>query len=94
MKSLIIKRSVVLAGRKTSISVEDDFWSSLREIAEQRNETLSQLVSNINDQRTHPNLSSAIRLFVLSVYRDQFDRKQDTMANSQSINNGHALIGP
>jgi predicted DNA-binding ribbon-helix-helix protein len=94
MKSLIIKRSVVLAGRRTSISVEDDFWTSLREIAEQRNETLSQLVSNINGQRTHPNLSSATRLFVLSVYRDQFNRKQDTMGNPQSINNGHALIGP
>jgi predicted DNA-binding ribbon-helix-helix protein len=92
MKSLIIKRSVVIAGRRTSISVEDDFWSSLREIAKQRYETLSQLVSSIDAQRTHPNLSSAIRLFVLSVYRDQFDQEQGKVRNSQCINNPHPLI--
>ena len=92
MKSLIIKRSLKIAGRNTSISIENDFWSSLREIAEQRHETLSQLVSSIDAQRTHSNLSSAIRLFVLSVYRDQFDQKQGKVRNSQSINNAHPLI--
>jgi predicted DNA-binding ribbon-helix-helix protein len=92
MKSLVFKRSLKIAGRQTSISVENDFWSSLREIAEQRHETLSQLVSSIDAQRTHSNLSSAIRLFVLSVYRDQFDQKQGKVRSSQSINNAHPLI--
>ena len=91
MKSLICKRSIKLAGRKTSISVEDDFWNSLHEIAEQRHETLSQLVSSIDAQRTHSNLSSAIRLYVLNVYRDQHDQKQGRVRNSQSINNAHPL---
>jgi predicted DNA-binding ribbon-helix-helix protein len=91
MKSLITKRSVVIAGHKTSISVEDDFWSSFRDIAQQRHETVCQLVSSINAQRTHPNLSSAIRLFVLGFYRNQFDQKQGKARNPQSINNGHPL---
>jgi predicted DNA-binding ribbon-helix-helix protein len=94
MKSLVFKRSLKIAGRQTSVCIEDDFWSSLREIAEQRHETLSQLVSSIDAQRTHPNLSSAIRLFVLSIYRDQFDQKQGKVRASQCINNAHPLILP
>ena len=71
MKSGVFKRSVVIAGRMTSICVEDDFWSSLREIAKARHQTVSHLVSSINAERQHPNLSSAVRLFVLGFYRDQ-----------------------
>jgi predicted DNA-binding ribbon-helix-helix protein len=73
MKSLIIKRSLKIAGRTTSIGVEDDFWSSLREIAKARHQTVSHLVSSINAERQHanPNLSSAVRLFVLGFYRNQ-----------------------
>ena len=71
MKSLVLKRSLVIAGRKTSICVEDDFWSSLREIANARHQTLSNLVSSINAERQNSNLSSAVRLFVLGFYRDQ-----------------------
>ena len=71
MKSLIIKRSLKLSGRTTSIGVEDDFWSSLREIAKARHQTLSHLVSSINAERQNTNLSSAVRLFVLGFYRDQ-----------------------
>ena len=71
MKSLVFKRSLKIAGRKTSISVEDDFWSSLQEIAKAQNQALSHLVSSINAERQHANLSSAIRLFVLGFYRDQ-----------------------
>lgn len=69
MKSSVVKRSIVLAGHKTSVSLEDAFWESLKEIAADRKETLSSLVASIDAQRSSANLSSAIRLFVLSHYR-------------------------
>jgi predicted DNA-binding ribbon-helix-helix protein len=71
MQSCVPKRSVVIAGRKTSISLEDEFWKSLREIADARRETLTQLINAIDADRKHANLSSAARLFVLGFYRDQ-----------------------
>ena len=73
MKSLVMKRSVVLAGHKTSVSVEDAFWNSLKKIAARRHLTLSALLSTIDSGRDHGNLSSAIRLFVLAFYRDQIE---------------------
>ena len=75
MKSLVVKRSIVIAGRKTSISLEDTFWNSLREIAHMRKETLSQLVASIDANRKSSNLSSVIRVFVLDFYRNQFERE-------------------
>ena len=71
MKSSLVKRSVVIAGHKTSVSLEDAFWSSLKQIASERDETLSKLVAKIDADRQHANLSSAIRLFVLGCVRDQ-----------------------
>jgi predicted DNA-binding ribbon-helix-helix protein len=71
MKSQVFKRSVVIAGHKTSVSLEDAFWKGLKEIAGGRNMTLSDLVARIDSGRQHGNLSSAIRLFVLDFYRDQ-----------------------
>ena len=71
MKSPVIKRSIVIAGHKTSVSLEDAFWKGLKEIADDRNMTLSDLVSSIDTDRQHGNLSSAIRLFVLDHYRNQ-----------------------
>ena len=69
MKSLVLKRSVVIAGHKTSISLEDAFWKGLKEIAGARNMTLSDLISSIDEAREHANLSSAIRLFILDFHR-------------------------
>ena len=69
MKSGIAKRSIVIDGHKTSVSLEDAFWSTLKDIAQERSETLSQLVAAIDRKRQHGNLSSAIRLFVLGHYR-------------------------
>jgi predicted DNA-binding ribbon-helix-helix protein len=69
MKSPVIKRSIVVAGHKTSVSLEDAFWKSLKEIAEDRHITLSDLVSSIDTERRQGNLSSAIRLFVLDHFR-------------------------
>jgi predicted DNA-binding ribbon-helix-helix protein len=71
MKSLILKRSVVIAGHKTSISLEDPFWKALKEIAALRNMPLSNLVASIDGEREHANLSSATRLFVLENWRPQ-----------------------
>jgi predicted DNA-binding ribbon-helix-helix protein len=69
MKSPVVKRSIVIAGHKTSVSLEDAFWDALKEIAAQRKMTLSDLVASIDSSRTQGNLSSAIRLFVLDHFR-------------------------
>jgi predicted DNA-binding ribbon-helix-helix protein len=69
MKSPVVKRSIVIAGHKTSVSLEDAFWNSLKDIASGRGMTLSDLVASIDTGRQHGNLSSAIRLFVLDHYR-------------------------
>jgi predicted DNA-binding ribbon-helix-helix protein len=71
MKSPVVKRSIVIAGHKTSVSLEDAFWKGLKEIANGRDMTLSDLVATIDSERQHGNLSSAIRLFVLDFYRNQ-----------------------
>ena len=71
MRSQVAKRSIVIAGHKTSVSLEDEFWNSLKEIAGERGMTVAELVAAIDADRQHTNLSSAIRLFVLGVDRDQ-----------------------
>ena len=71
MKSPVIKRSIVIAGHKTSVSLEDAFWRGLKDIALSRRMTLSDLVGTIDAERQHGNLSSAIRLFVLDHYQAQ-----------------------
>ena len=71
MKSLVFKRSIVVAGHKTSVSLEDAFWNGLKEIACERHMNLSEVVAEIDAQRQLGNLSSAIRLFVLEFYRTQ-----------------------
>jgi predicted DNA-binding ribbon-helix-helix protein len=68
MKSLVVKRSIIIGGRETSVSLEDAFWDRLKEIAGRRQMTLSDLVTAIDSQRQHRNLSSALRLFVLDFY--------------------------
>lgn len=69
MKSPVVKRSIVIAGHKTSVSLEDAFWKGLKEIAGARDTTLSDLVAAIDGGRNGGNLSSAIRLYVLEHYR-------------------------
>jgi predicted DNA-binding ribbon-helix-helix protein len=76
MKSPVVKRSIVIAGHKTSVSLEDAFWKALKEIAGARELTLSDLVASIDTDRRHGNLSSAIRLFVLDHYRAQLDNRR------------------
>jgi len=69
MKSVVIKRSILINGRKTSVSLENEFWDALHEIAEHENVAISALVEKINEGRNNINLSSAIRVFVFNHYR-------------------------
>ena len=71
MKSSVVKRSIVIDGHKTSVSLEDPFWADLKEIAHTQQVTLSELVTKIDGTREQSNLSSAIRLFVLQRFRNE-----------------------
>jgi predicted DNA-binding ribbon-helix-helix protein len=73
MRSPVVKRSIVIAGHKTSVSLEDEFWKGLKEIARGRDLTLSETVATIDSGRAQGNLSSALRLFVLDYYRAQIN---------------------
>ncbi|MES2168312.1 MAG: ribbon-helix-helix domain-containing protein [Pseudomonadota bacterium] len=65
----VVKRSVVVGGHKTSVSLEDAFWTSLKDIATRRGLPLSTQIDAIDRTRKTSNLSSAIRLFVLDHFR-------------------------
>ena len=69
MKSPVVTRSIVVAGHKTSVSLEEAFWNGMKEISSTRDMTLSDLVSEIDKGRRQGNLSSAIRLYVLDYFR-------------------------
>jgi predicted DNA-binding ribbon-helix-helix protein len=84
MKSPVVKRSIVIAAHKTSVSLEDGFWNGLKEIAVARDMTLSDLVATIDTERHYGNLSSAIRLFVLDYYRAQANDKGGEQRESAS----------
>jgi predicted DNA-binding ribbon-helix-helix protein len=84
--SVIKKRSIIITRHKTSISLEDEFWESLREIAKGRGEPISQLIADIDEGRQFANLSSAIRLFVLRHYCNQVDQQDRTIIPIAPIN--------
>lgn len=69
MKTAIIKRSIVLDGHKTSVSLENEFWEGLREIAERNRTNVSAMVRRIDAERKNGNLSSAIRVYVFNQFR-------------------------
>jgi predicted DNA-binding ribbon-helix-helix protein len=71
MKSLAVNRTVVVAGRKTSVRLEHAFWKGLKEIAAWRDVSLPDLLTAIDSGRHDGDLASAIRLFVLNFYRHQ-----------------------
>ena len=77
MTSAIIKHSLVIARHKTSVSLEDEFWCGLKEIAEKHHTTVSNVVGAIKAQGRQSNLSSAIRLHVLDYYRAQSPWQND-----------------
>ena len=78
MNSAVVKRSIVIAGHKTSVSLEDAFWKALKEIAIARGLTLSGFVTSIDEERQHCNLSSCLRLFVLDYYRNMREEEMST----------------
>jgi len=82
MRSQVIKkRCVTIAGRRTSVTIEDEFWKGLREIADGWDQTLYGLIADIDAKRQSSNLSSALRLFVLQHYRDELARRGGMVAS-------------
>ncbi|MGO4705678.1 ribbon-helix-helix domain-containing protein [Microvirga sp. 2MCAF38] len=71
----VIKRSLSIAGHRTSVSLEEQFWDALREIAEKRSLSIQALVQGIDTGRGDQNLSSAIRVFVLNTLREDLNRR-------------------
>lgn len=85
MTSPVIKRSIVIDGTKTSISIEDAFWRSLKDIANERRLTMSALVSAIKASRSqNSNLSSAIRVYILADLRTRLAHLTQTGVASQA----------
>lgn len=76
MKSPVVKRSIVVAGHKTSVSLEEAFWNGMKEIASARSLTLSELVGEIDGGRQQGNLRDpAVRAGLLPLTRDPCDGK-------------------
>jgi predicted DNA-binding ribbon-helix-helix protein len=92
MKSPVVKRSIVIAGHKTSVSLEDAFWKGLKEIANGREKTLSDLVASIDTDRRHGNLSSAIRLFVLDHYRMHNGEEHSEPSEAREVQSASRLM--
>ena len=84
MKSSIVKRSIAIDGHKTSISLEDAFWTDLKNIAHTQQTTLSELVAKIDVTR-EGNLSSAIRLFVLDHFLNEDKRMELANAHLSAV---------
>ena len=70
-KTGVIKRSLEIAGHRTSVSLENAFWTELRAIAVAREKSVASLVAEIDAARGEANLSSALRVFVLETVRGQ-----------------------
>jgi predicted DNA-binding ribbon-helix-helix protein len=74
MSDGVVKRSVSIAGHRTSVSLEEPFWDALRLLAERRGISVQSLIGSIDARRGEQNLSSAIRVHVLGAYRDALGR--------------------
>lgn len=66
MSEGIVKRSVAIAGHRTSVSLEEPFWDELKRMAQERQMSLNGLIADIDARRARTNLSSAIRLEILA----------------------------
>jgi predicted DNA-binding ribbon-helix-helix protein len=89
VKSQVVKRSVVVGGHKTSVSLEEAFWNGMKTIAAERGRTLSELVGEIDAERKQGNLSSAIRLFVLGHYKSRAAEVGDQLEQAAYPLNAH-----
>jgi predicted DNA-binding ribbon-helix-helix protein len=91
MKSSVGKRSIVVAGRKTSVSLEEAFWNGVKEISGLRDMTLSELIDEINGNRQQGNLSSGIRLFVLDYFKSRVGATASDSKPHQAVHD-HSLL--
>lgn len=66
-----LKRSVMLAGKPTSVSLEREFWVALKELAEEASIPVNELINRVDGARGAPNLSSALRIFVIEQFRQK-----------------------
>lgn len=90
MEGTIRKRSVVVAGHRTSVSLEAEFWSELKAIAAERKQSINELVETVDRGRAG-NLSSALRLFVLAEMRRRVEpASHKESATAESANAGAA----
>jgi predicted DNA-binding ribbon-helix-helix protein len=82
MSGGIIKRSVSIAGHRTSVSLEEPFWEALREAAEGSGVSVQSLIGRIDADRGEQNLSSAIRVFVLDAVRHRGSGSDESSSQS------------
>jgi predicted DNA-binding ribbon-helix-helix protein len=92
INSPVIKRSIIRNGHKSSVSLEDQFWDGLREIADLRHMTVSALVATIDHGSNKRNLSSAIRVFVLDHFRNN-NRQTKPPINTQHLDTPATISG-
>jgi len=88
MKSLVVKRSIAVDGHKTSVSLEDPFWTDLKAIAHSQQMTVRELVTKIDGTGEQGNLSSAIRVFVLRRFRNEDMRKDVAKVRLSTVGAG------
>jgi predicted DNA-binding ribbon-helix-helix protein len=74
-RSAVLRRTIEISGRRTSVSLENAFWDALQDIAAARGKTRPGLIAQVS-KREHTNLSSALRLFVVGYYRQRTQLKQ------------------
>lgn len=74
-----MKRSVTVAGHRTSLSLEDEFWQALHQAAGEEGKTLAALIAELDRDRQQPNLSSAVRVWIL---KRQIERNSQLLASA------------
>ncbi|OIR06252.1 hypothetical protein GALL_117250 [mine drainage metagenome] len=84
MPDMVRKRSVLIAGHATSISLEAEFWDGLKDIADRRGLSLNALVAEVDGQR-QGNLSSALRLLVLRDLKDRCAATAPSLSAQQAL---------
>ena len=90
MGSTIVKRSIQVERRKTSVSLEDAFWRALKQIAAERRITISELITIVSRTRQKGNLSSHLRLLILDYFKKQASlRSEVPSANSSEYAGVH-----
>jgi len=85
MKTAVIKHSIFVNGRKTSVSLENEFWAGLHEIAESKNTNAAKLVGEIDRRRNTVNLSSAIRIYVYNYFRSINGEQAEDHLNGRTL---------